>query len=131
MAEHPKADPVVAELVKISAILDVIAERQKRTEEQQQRMARELLRIHDLLERFTDGGASITQLRSDPLLTAYAAMLGPIFGDRIDAAVQDKGTGYISEMSKGAVVLAEKLVATLDAYRRESDPRHSLEHLVD
>lgn len=131
MAEQSKPDPVVAELTKIAAILDVMAERQKRAEEQQQRAVRELLRIHDLLERFTDGGASITQLRSDPLLTAYVAMLGPIFGDRIDGAVQDKGTGYISEMSKGAVVLAEKLVATLDAYRREADPRNSLEHLVE
>ena len=131
MAEQSKPDPVVAELAKIAAILDVMAERQKRAEEQQQRAVRELLRIHDLLERFTDGGASITQLRSDPLLTAYVAMLGPIFGDRIDGAVQDKGTGYISEMSKGAVVLAEKLVATLDAYRREADPRNSLEHLVE
>jgi hypothetical protein len=131
MAEHPKADPVVAELVKITAILDVIAERQKRTEEQQQRMARELLRIHDLLERFTEGGASILQLRPDPLLAAYSAMLGPILGDRIDAHVADKGEAYIDEMMRGATVLAERLVATLDAYRREADPRNSLEHLVE
>jgi hypothetical protein len=124
-------DPIVVELVKISAILDVIADRQQRTEEQQQRVARELLSIRDLLERFTDNGASIAQLRQDPLLVAYAAMLGPIFGDRIDAAVDNKGTGYIDEMTKGAAVLARKLVATLDAYRRESDPRASLEQLVE
>lgn len=124
-------DPVVAELAKISAILDVIAERQKRTEGQQQSMARELHSIYDLLERFTDNGASIAQLRQDPLLVAYVSMLGPIFGDRIDAAVDNKGTGYIDEMSKGAAVLARKLVATLDAYRREIDPRASLEQLVE
>jgi hypothetical protein len=131
MAEHSKADPVVAELVKITAILDVMAERQKRIEEQQQRSSRELMRIHDLLDRFTEGGASILQLRHDPLLAAYAAMLGPILGDRIDAAISDKGEAYIDEMMKGATVLAEKLVATLDAYRRQGDPRLALEGLVD
>jgi len=131
MTEARRPDPIVAELVKITAILDVMAQRQERIEQQQQRAARELVRIHELLDVFTDGGSTINQLRADPLLAAYAAMLGPILGDRIDAAVTSKGEEYVDEMMKGAAVLAERLVKTLDAYRREADPRASLEQLVD
>jgi hypothetical protein len=124
------SDPVLEELRKQTALLVKISNDQAKANELAARNGRELLRILQLLERFTDGGASISQLRADPLLVAYAAMLGPILGDRVDSAVTDKGEAYIDGMLKAAVPLAERLCAELDRYRRQASPVPGLESLL-
>lgn len=130
MIETQVSQAILEELVGIRQLLDAMAERQKRQEEQEQRSSRALMRIHDLLDRFTDNGSSITQLRTDPLLLAYVGVVGSLLGDRLDGAIANKGEEYVDEFLKGAVVLARKIVTEVDAYHRQSDPRAALETLV-
>ena len=120
-----QADPVVAQLSAIAALLDVVADREEKQLEQLRRMGRQLDSLRDLLEGFSGGGSDFRSYQLDPLVVAYAAILGPILGDRIDGQTA-KGETYIEEMMKGAAVMARELLRTLDRYRSE---RGALDYL--
>jgi len=119
------ADPVVSQLTAIASLLDVIAEREQRQIEHLQRMGRQLEDVRKLLDDFTAGGSDFRSYQLDPTLVAYAAILGPILGDRIDAQT-GKGEAYLDDMLKGAVVMARQLLCTLDRYKSE---RGALDYL--
>lgn len=118
-------DPVLAELVGIRQLLDVLVGLQQRNEQQLQRTNRALAELNTMLDGFTSSGSSFRSYQLDPMVVAYAAILGPILGDRIDAGT-DKGDEYISDMMKGAAMMARRLLRTLDSYQAE---RGSLDYL--
>lgn len=119
------SDPVLAELNGIHQQLDVLVGVQRRNEQHLQRLNHALKELTTMLDGFTSSGSSFRSYQFDPMVIAYAAILGPILGDRIDAGV-NKGEAYVSEMMQGAAVMARQLLRTLDAYRSE---RGSLDYL--
>jgi len=84
--------------------------------------------IKTLIEGFTSGGASFRSYQLNPVLLAYAAILGPILGDRIDGSTE-KDDHYEETMFKGAAVMAARLVQTLDQYSSERAPLDYLERI--
>lgn len=121
-------DPQLKELCHISALLEVLVDRQKRCEEQLQRIHRASERLEKLLDGFTDEGSSFRAHQLDPLIIMYAALLGPILGDRIDAGITDKSGDYTNQMTKGAAVMARNLLRTLDSYRQQREGLDYLEN---
>lgn len=119
-------DPQLQELIRVTGLLEILVDRQKRCEEQLQRIHHGLGRLERLLDGFTDEGSSFRAHQLDPLIIMYAALLGPILGDRIDAAITDKGEDYPEQMTKGAAVMARNLLRTLDSYRQQ---RQGLDYL--
>jgi hypothetical protein len=87
-----------------------------------------LTEIKTLVEGFTSGGASFRSYQLNPVLLAYAAILGPVLGDRIDGNTE-KDEQYEETMLKGAAVMAARLVQTLDQYSRERAPIDYLERI--
>jgi hypothetical protein len=127
-AQPQKADPQLQELCRINLHLDVLVDRQKRCEEQLQRIYRAAERLEKLLSGFTDEGSSFRAHQVDPLIVMYAALLGPILGDRIDASIAEKGESYTDQMTKGAAVMARNLLRTLDSYRQQREGLDYLEN---
>lgn len=63
------------------------------------------------------------------MVFVYAAILGPVLGDRLDGLVT-KGVTYEDEMITGAVPLARRLLRELDQYLSQGDGRSYLEHMA-
>lgn len=118
-------DPVLAELTSIHQLLDVLVGVERRNEQHLQRLNNALRELTTMLDGFTSSGSSFRSYQFDPMVVAYACILGPILGDRIDANTA-KGEAYINDMMQGAAVMARQLLRTLDAYRSE---RGSLDYL--
>lgn len=119
-------DPTVEQLQALVAYMDIICDQLRKQNEQLQRLARGVNSLITLVDGFTGNGSCFRSYQLDPMVVAYAAILGPILGDRIDGAIEDKGEAYIEEMLKGAAVMARQLLRTLDAYQSE---RGSLDYL--
>lgn len=96
-----------------------------RQEELQRRLVHSVADVARLLEGFTSGGASFQAYQVSPMVLVYAAILGPILGDRIDGDRARDGD-YLEEMTKGAAVMAQRLLRVLDQYQSE---RGTLDYL--
>lgn len=111
--------PKPTELTELSRIRELLASLVAQVSEQeatQRQLAASLTNIERLLEGFTSGGSSFQAYQVSPLTLVYASILGPILGDRIDGTTP-KGDGYLDEMTKGAAVMARRLLRTLDSYQ--------------
>lgn len=123
----PKPVPTeLSELTRIREQLGVLVTHAQRQGEQQERIAKSLADVARLLEGFTSGGSSFQAYQVSPMVMVYAAILGPILGDRIDG-MRPKDGDYLEEMTKGAAVMASQLLRTLDAYQNERGVRDYLE----
>lgn len=100
------------------AYMDVICDQLRKQNEQLQRLHRGVTALITLMDGFTSNGSSFRSYQLDPMVVAYAAILGPILGDRIDADVTKDET-YLEEMLKGAAVMARRLLRVLDQYQAE------------
>jgi hypothetical protein len=115
----PKPVPTeLSELTRIREHLAALLAHAQQHGEQQKQISRHLSDVARLLEGFTSGGSSFQAYQVSPLVLVYAAILGPILGDRIDGALPKEGD-YLDEMTKGAAVMARQLLRTLDAYQGE------------
>jgi hypothetical protein len=122
----PKPVPTeLSELTRIREQLSALLALGHQQGERQEQIARSLADVARLLEGFTSGGSSFQAYQVSPLVMVYAAILGPILGDRIDGTRPKEGD-YLEEMTKGAAVLARQLLRTLDAYQGE---RGALDYL--
>jgi hypothetical protein len=108
----------LTELSRIRESLANLAATATRQEECQRKLSHAVVDIARLLEGFTSGGASFQAYQVSPMVLVYAAILGPILGDRIDG-MRPKTGEYIDEMTKGAAVMAQQLLRTLDQYQGE------------
>jgi hypothetical protein len=95
----------------------------RHSQRQQASAEARLLEIRDLLEGFTAGGASFHAYLIDPLTQAYLAILGPLLAQRLGAEQPE-----LSEVMKGATLLARQLVDELAAYRSQ---RSSFDYLEE
>lgn len=122
-------DPLLQELrtirMGLSSVLKLMNDQQK----QQQRLVELLDKVSTTLDGFTSSGSSFRSYQIDPMVIVYASILGPILGDRLDAAVT-KGTDYEDLMIRGAIPYARRLLRELDAYLQQGDGRSYLEHMA-
>jgi hypothetical protein len=115
----PKPVPTeLSELTRIREHLAALLVHAQGQSEQQRQISQSLSEVARLLEGFTSGGSSFQAYQVSPLVLVYAAILGPILGDRIDGTLPKEGD-YLDEMTKGAAVMARQLLRTLDAYQGE------------
>lgn len=125
----PPKDSVVSELrtirLGISSGLMLLQEQKQL----QQKLLDQLSELSRLLDGFTSSGSSFRSYQTDPMVIVYAALLGPILGDRLDAAVT-KGADYEDLMIKGAIPYARRLLRELDSYLERGDGRSYLEHVA-
>lgn len=125
----PPKDLVVAELrsirMGISSGLTLLQEQKQL----QQKILDQLLELSRLMDGFTSSGSSFRSYQTDPMVIVYACILGPILGDRLDAAVA-KGADYEDLMIKGAIPYARRLLRELDDYLERGDGRSYLEHVA-
>lgn len=89
----------------------------------QQQQGQQLGDLLYLLNGFSSGGASITGYLADPLTQAYLAVMGPLLAAKLGSQEQD-----LTELMKGATLLAKQLVEELAAYRSE---RGALDYLEE
>ena len=108
----------LTELTRIREALVNLAATATRQEECQRKLAHSVADLTRLLEGFTSGGASFQAYQVSPMVLVYAAILGPILGDRIDGDRNKQGD-YLDEMTKGAAVMAQRLLRVLDQYQGE------------
>jgi hypothetical protein len=108
----------LTELSRIRESLANLAATATRQEECQRKLSHAVADIARLLEGFTSGGASFQAYQVSPMVLVYAAILGPILGDRIDG-MRPKDGDYMDEMTKGAAVMAQQLLRILDQYQGE------------
>lgn len=121
----------MAELVKIHSLLDLLVDVQRRQASRLERMHKTLEAQQALIDGFTSGGSSFRAAQVDPAQVAYAAILGPILGDRIDATVpKGDSEAYLEEMMRGAAVMSRRLLRVLDTYLSERSSLDYLEHAV-
>lgn len=118
-----------AELIELTQIrsqlgeLVLSAKRQEAQHNKTNALLEELVRLTD---GFTSSGSSFQAYQLNPMVLVYAAILGPILGDRIDGTTP-KGENYLEEMTQGAAVMAQRLLRTLDKYQSEKGLLSSLE----
>lgn len=114
-------DPLLQELTQIHALLDVLIGIQQRQEQQLKTITKVLNDQANLLDGFTSGGSSFRAYQLDPVALAYASILGPVISDRLDGEASKSGQDYLDQMTKGAAVLARRLIRTLDDYRSQRE----------
>jgi hypothetical protein len=82
--------------------------------------------LQELVNGFTSGGASFNAYLIDPLTQAYLAILGPLLAERLSAEQPE-----LSEVMKGATLLARQLVDELAAYRSQRSSYDYLEEQTE
>ncbi len=88
-----------------------------------QSQAHEHLReIHNLLQGFTNNGASLSGYIPDAFTNAYLSVLGPVLAKRLDDNQLD-----LEELMKGATLLSRHLLEELAAYRTVQEGRDVIE----
>lgn len=121
----PRTDLQLQHLQRMGDLLAALLDHQVSQGQVLRRLDQRVEELSQLVDGFTSSGSSFRSYQLDPMVVAYAAILGPILGDRIDASV-DKGDDYVDDMLKGAAVMARKLLRVLDSYLAE---RRSLDYL--
>ena len=89
----------------------------------QQQQGQQLGELLYLFNGFSSGGACFTGYLADPLTQAYLAVMGPLLAAKLASQEQD-----LTELMKGATLLAKQLVEELAAYRSE---RGALDYLEE
>lgn len=125
----PTTDPILRELTLIrqafTSALELLQGQKRSLDDLRAKVGA----MTETVDGFTSGGTSFLAHQVDPMIVVYAALLGPILGDRLDA-VATKGAPYEDEMIRGAVPLALRLLRELDAYRSQAGGRSYLEHVA-
>lgn len=130
-SEAASLQAILERLDRSSELLSQLVHIQERREREERILTNSVRELKELLDGFTDSGSSFRAYQPDPTLHAYAAILGPILGDRIDGQFDPKlpdgsKADYIDYMMKGAAVMARRLLRTLDEYNSQ---RSGLDYL--
>lgn len=91
----------------------------------QQQSLEQLLRIQEMLDGFTNGGASLNGYIPDAFVQAYVSVVGPVLAKRLSQEEVD-----LEELMKGATLLARRLLEELSAYRSEQEAKDILDEAM-
>ena len=91
----------------------------------QQQTTEQLRYINELLDGFTNGGASLNGYIPDAFVQAYVAVVGPVLAERLGGQGVD-----LEELMKGATLLARRLLEELSAYRSEQEAKDILSEVM-
>ncbi len=91
----------------------------------QQQSLEQLLRMHDMFDGFTNGGASLNGYIPDAFVQAYIGVVGPVLAERLG-----KDNVDLEELMKGATLLARRLLEELSAYRSEQEAKDILDEAM-
>ena len=91
----------------------------------QQQTVEQLRNISELLDGFTNGGASLNGYIPDAFVQAYVAVVGPVLAERLGGQDVD-----LEELMKGATLLARRLLEELSAYRSEQEAKDILSEVM-
>lgn len=127
-SDRPRS-PVLQELINVRMGISSGLALLKDQKQLLQKISDQLSELNCTMDGFTSNGSSFRSYQIDPMVVVYASILGPILGDRLDAAVI-KGPDYEDLMIKGAIPYARKLLRELDAYLERGDGRSYLEHVA-
>jgi hypothetical protein len=110
----------------------LLAEMRRQTE-YLQRIQRQLSDLRQTLDGFTDQGASFRGSQVDPLVVAFASLIGPVLGDRLDGVVNQKANAskdfaeYERQFLRAAALLTRRALSVIDEYRGTQLPREAIE----
>lgn len=91
----------------------------------QQQTTEQLRYINELLDGFTNGGASLNGYIPDAFVQAYVAVVSPVLAERLGGQDVD-----LEELMKGATLLARRLLEELSAYRSEQEAKDILSEVM-
>lgn len=91
----------------------------------QQQSLEQLLRMQEMLDGFTNGGASLNGYIPDAFVQAYVSVVGPVLAQRLSQEEVD-----LEELMKGATLLARRLLEELSAYRSEQEAKDILDEVM-
>lgn len=91
----------------------------------QQQSLEQLLRMQEMLDGFTNGGASLNGYIPDAFVQAYVSVVGPVLAERLSQEEVD-----LEELMKGATLLARRLLEELSAYRSEQEAKDILDEAM-
>ena len=91
----------------------------------QQQTVEQLRNISELLDGFTNGGASLNGYIPDAFVQAYVSVVAPVLAERLGK--EDVG---LEELMKGATLLARRLLEELTAYRSEQEAKDILSEVM-
>ena len=86
----------------------------------QQQSLEQLLRMQEMLDGFTNGGASLNGYIPDAFVQAYVSVVGPVLAERLNQEEVD-----LEELMKGATLLARRLLEELRPTARSRKQRTS------
>ena len=110
----------------------MLAEMRRQTE-YLQRIQHQLNDLAQAVNGFTDQGASFRGSQVDPLVVAFASLIGPVLGDRLDGAVNQKANAskdfaeYERQFLRAAALLTRRALSVIDEYRGTQLPREAIE----
>jgi hypothetical protein len=113
---------VLEELRSLNKSLQFIVQR---LDLQQNQMGEQLSQLRSLVDGFTSGGASFNAYQTDPLTTAYLAIMGPLVAARLAAPGQPTA---LPQVMKGSLMMAKELINELSAYRSQ---RQGIDYLEE
>tara|TARA_Y100001938_G_C8101306_1_gene441914 strand:- start:9180 stop:9611 length:432 start_codon:yes stop_codon:yes gene_type:complete len=91
----------------------------------QQQTTEQLRYINELLDGFTNGGASLNGYIPDAFVQAYVSVVSPVLAKRLGDESVD-----LEELMKGATLLARRLLEELSAYRSEQEAKDILSEVM-
>ena len=91
----------------------------------QQQTVEQLRNISELLDGFTNGGASLNGYIPDAFVQAYVSVVAPVLAERLGK--EDVG---LEELMKGDTLLARRLLEELTAYRSEQEAKDILSEVM-
>lgn len=103
----------------------------RRQTEYLQRIAHELQGLRQLMEQFTDSGASFRATQVDPITIAYLMIVGQVLGDRLDGQLVGVKSSeeYRTQFMRAAALLARDSLQVVDEYRTQQAPLQALEEV--
>ena len=91
----------------------------------QQQTVEQMLCLREMVDGFTNGGASLNGYIPDAFVQAYVSVVAPVLAERLGK--EDVG---LEELMKGATLLARRLLEELSAYRSEQEAKDILTEVM-
>ena len=92
----------------------------------QQQNLEQLMLLNEMLNGFTNGGASLNGYIPDAFVQAYVSVVAPVLAKRLESDEFN-----IEEIMKGATLLARNLLEELSAYRSEQEAKDIISEVLN
>tara|TARA_B100002019_G_C21135114_1_gene530313 strand:+ start:241 stop:666 length:426 start_codon:yes stop_codon:yes gene_type:complete len=89
----------------------------------QQQTVEQMILLREMMDGFTNGGASLNGYIPDAFVQAYVSLVAPVLAKRL-------GDEDLEELMKGATLLARRLLEELSAYRSEQEAKDILSEVM-